>query len=106
MLAANEAVAAHLETPAIPSIFRIHEPPDPQRVMEFEDLAARFGYSLGLGALPVKRFPMRGPQARRPQESARTSSAPTSGLRSLARATTRSWSPRSRASPRSASSAT
>ena len=58
MLAANEAVASHLETAGIPSIFRIHEPPDPQRVMEFEDIAASFGYSLGLGAMPVKRFPI------------------------------------------------
>jgi ribonuclease R len=58
MLAANEAVAGHLETEGIPSLFRIHEPPDPQRVMDFEDIAAGFGYSLGLGALPAKRFPM------------------------------------------------
>jgi ribonuclease R len=58
MLAANEAVASHLETADLPSIFRIHEPPDPERVMEFEDVATSFGYSLGLGALPVKRFPM------------------------------------------------
>jgi ribonuclease R len=58
MLAANESVAAHLEDSGIPSIFRIHEPPDPARVAEFEDLAIRFGHSLGLGALPVKRFPV------------------------------------------------
>jgi len=58
MLAANEAVASHLETSAVPSIFRIHEPPNPQRVMEFEDIAASFGYSLGLGSLPAKRFPI------------------------------------------------
>ncbi len=58
MLAANEAVASHLETAGIPSLFRIHEPPDPHRVMEFEDIATSFGYSLGLGAMPVKRFPI------------------------------------------------
>lgn len=56
MLAANEAVAAHLETLEIPSFYRIHETPDPARVMEFEEVAARFGYSLGMGAVPVKRF--------------------------------------------------
>jgi ribonuclease R len=56
MLAANEAVAAHLERLEIPSIYRIHETPDPARVMEFEEVAARFGYSLGMGAIPVKRF--------------------------------------------------
>jgi ribonuclease R len=56
MLAANEAVASHLEQAGIPSIFRIHEKPDAKRVMEFEEIAAHFGYSLGVGALPVKRF--------------------------------------------------
>jgi ribonuclease R len=55
MLAANEAVASHLAT-AGPAIFRIHELPDPKRVMEFEEVAAHFGYSLGLGAIPVKKF--------------------------------------------------
>jgi ribonuclease R len=40
----------------LPSIYRIHEQPDPKRVMEFEEVAAHFGYSLGVGAIPVKRF--------------------------------------------------
>ncbi len=56
MLAANEAVASHLENAGIPSIFRIHEKPDPKRVMEFEEIASHFGFSLGIGAIPVKRF--------------------------------------------------
>ena len=56
MLSANEAVASHLEQAGIPSIFRIHEKPDPKRVLEFEEVASHFGYSLGLGSLPVKRF--------------------------------------------------
>ena len=56
MLAANEAVAAHLEAAGAPTLFRIHERPDPKRVLEFEDVAAHFGYSLGAGAAPVKRF--------------------------------------------------
>jgi len=56
MLAANEAVAAHLQALGLPSIYRIHEPPDPKRVMEFEEVAAHFGYSLGVGAIPVKKF--------------------------------------------------
>lgn len=56
MLAANEAVAAHLETGGVPSLYRIHETPDPKRVMEFEEIAVRFGYSLGVGAIPVKKF--------------------------------------------------
>ena len=56
MLAANEAVASHLENAGIGSIYRIHEKPDPRRVMEFEEVAAHFGYSLGVGAIPVKKF--------------------------------------------------
>jgi ribonuclease R len=56
MLAANEAVARRLETGGIPSLYRIHERPEGKRVLEFEQIAAQFGYSLGVGALPVKRF--------------------------------------------------
>src|SRR5439155_2126919 len=37
MLAANEAVASHLEETLEESIYRIHEKPDPRRVMEFEE---------------------------------------------------------------------
>jgi ribonuclease R len=58
MLAANEAVSSHLESAGVPSIYRIHETPDPKRVMEFEEIASQFGHSLGLGAIPVKRFPI------------------------------------------------
>ena len=56
MLAANECVATWLEDLGVPSIYRIHEKPEPRRVVQFEELAASFGYSLGLGALPVKRI--------------------------------------------------
>jgi len=55
MLAANEAVADHLESSGIPTLFRIHEPPDPKRVLEFEETAVRFGITLGVGPIPVKR---------------------------------------------------
>src|SRR5208283_4927849 len=33
--------------------------PDPKRVYDFETIAAKFGYSLGVGPLPVKRVQMR-----------------------------------------------
>ena len=56
MLAANEAVASHLENAGIASIYRIHEKPDPRRVLEFEEAAAHFGVTLGIGAIPVKKF--------------------------------------------------
>jgi ribonuclease R len=55
MLAANECVAIWIEDLGVPSLYRIHEKPDPRRVVQFEELAASFGYSLGLGPLPVKR---------------------------------------------------
>ncbi|HWF48370.1 MAG TPA: VacB/RNase II family 3'-5' exoribonuclease [Bryobacteraceae bacterium] len=58
MLAANEVVAGHLEAAGIPSLYRIHERPDAKRVMDFEEIAVHFGYSLGIGAIPVKRFPV------------------------------------------------
>ncbi|MCX6621238.1 MAG: VacB/RNase II family 3'-5' exoribonuclease, partial [Acidobacteria bacterium] len=57
MLAANEAVAGHLEALGLPSVYRIHEPPNPERVFQFEQVALQFGVSLGIGgAMPVKRF--------------------------------------------------
>jgi len=56
MLAANEAVAGHLEAHLEESIYRVHEPPDPARVADFEELALRFGHTLGIGAIPVKRY--------------------------------------------------
>ena len=58
MLAANEAVASHLEQSGAPALYRIHEAPDPKRVLEFEEIAAHFGYSLGAGAIPVQKFPI------------------------------------------------
>jgi len=56
MLSANESVASYLENKNIASLYRIHEKPDPKKVYEFENTAAAFGYSLGVGSLPVKRF--------------------------------------------------
>jgi ribonuclease R len=54
MLAANEAVASYLEGKSIPSLYRIHEKPDAKKVIEFEEIAATFGYSLGI-ELPAAR---------------------------------------------------
>ena len=55
MLSANECVADWHQRLGVPSIYRIHEKPDARRVIDFEETAAHFGYSLGLGALPVQR---------------------------------------------------
>jgi len=59
MLSANECVAGHLENKRIASLYRIHEKPDAKRVYDFEVLAATFGYSLGVGALPIQRVQMK-----------------------------------------------
>jgi ribonuclease R len=48
MLAANETVARHLESSGAASVYRVHEPPDPKKVLEFEEIAAAFGQSLGI----------------------------------------------------------
>jgi len=74
MLAANECVATWIEGLGVPSLYRIHEKPEPRRVVEFEEQAASFGYSLGLGALPVKRIQTRGDrrEAQRGGRAART----------------------------------
>ena len=59
MLSANETVAHHLESRRIASLHRIHEKPDAKRVYDFETIAATFGYSLGVGALPIHRVQMK-----------------------------------------------
>ena len=59
MLAANESVAQYLESKRVAAIYRIHEKPDAKRVYEFEMIAATFGYSLGVGALPIQRMQMK-----------------------------------------------
>ncbi|MGC2498052.1 MAG: RNB domain-containing ribonuclease, partial [Acidobacteriaceae bacterium] len=59
MLSANECVASWLQNLGVPYLYRIHEKPEPRRVVEFEEIAAAFGYSLGIGSLPVRTFRMK-----------------------------------------------
>ena len=59
MLSANESVAHYLENKRIASLYRIHEKPDAKRVYDFEVIAATFGYSLGVGALPIQRVQLK-----------------------------------------------
>jgi ribonuclease R len=67
MLAANESVASYLEGKSVALLSRVHEPPEAKRVYEFENLAAAFGYSLGVGALPVSRFQLKPQQRHEPR---------------------------------------
>jgi ribonuclease R len=46
MLIANETVAAHLEKRGVPTLYRIHEEPDPAKVEIFEEFISTLGYSL------------------------------------------------------------
>jgi len=47
MLAANEAVARELKKRTIPTIYRVHENPDPEKLAEYRELALSFGYKVG-----------------------------------------------------------
>jgi len=71
MLSANECVAHWLEAQGIASIYRIHEMPDPKRIVDFEETAAGFGHSLGLGNLPVKKLTMKSDRRESRNRSAR-----------------------------------
>lgn len=44
MLAANEAVASLFTRKAVPALYRVHDVPDPVKVEEFAEVAARFGH--------------------------------------------------------------
>jgi ribonuclease R len=54
MLLANETVAAHLDAHDVPSLFRVHEKPDPLKVEQFEEFVSTLGYSLGAPPDAVK----------------------------------------------------
>src|SRR6478735_2949969 len=54
MLLANETVAQHLDEHGVPTLYRIHEDPDPLKVAEFEEFVTTLGYSLGAPPEGVK----------------------------------------------------
>ncbi len=47
MLAANEAVARQLKKRAIPTIYRVHENPDPDKLAEYREFVLSFNYKAG-----------------------------------------------------------
>src|SRR5213080_1670766 len=47
MLAANEAVARELKKRAIPTIYRVHENPDPEKLADYREFALSFNYKVG-----------------------------------------------------------
>jgi len=47
MLAANEAVALDLKNRLVPTIYRVHENPDPEKLAEFREFALSHGFQAG-----------------------------------------------------------
>ncbi len=47
MLAANEAVARELKNRLIPTVYRVHENPDPEKLAEYRELVLSYGYKVG-----------------------------------------------------------
>jgi ribonuclease R len=47
MLAANEAVARELKNRSIPTVYRVHENPEPEKLAEYRELILSYGYKVG-----------------------------------------------------------
>jgi ribonuclease R len=56
MLLANETVAGHFHRLGVPSMYRIHEEPETQRVIEFAQLATTYGYRFPLNEVSSKNY--------------------------------------------------
>src|SRR5205085_2799431 len=56
MLLANETVAGHFERLGVPSLYRIHEEPDVQRVIDFAQLAQAYGHTFPYGEVSSKDY--------------------------------------------------
>lgn len=83
MLAANEAVAQYLVRRGIASLHRVHEKPDPKKVIEFEELAHAFGYSLGVEDLSERRVAVRHGRVQPPARETRRSRASDGRMRQM-----------------------
>ena len=47
MLAANEAVARELKNRLIPTVYRVHEDPDPEKLADYREMILSYGYKVG-----------------------------------------------------------
>jgi ribonuclease R len=54
MLVANETVAQHLSDHEVPTLYRVHEDPDPLKVEVFEEFISTLGYGLGAPADSIR----------------------------------------------------
>lgn len=55
MLLVNETIARRASRGKLPFIYRIHEPPDPDRLEQLRDFVATFGYRIGRRATPTPK---------------------------------------------------
>jgi ribonuclease R len=74
MLAANRAVASYLLERGVESLHRVHEKPDARKVLEFEELARAFGYSLGVEDLHQREVAVRHGRVPAPAKAGRPDS--------------------------------
>lgn len=56
MLLANETVASHFHKLNVPSLYRVHEEPETQRVIEFARLAGGYGYRFAMSEVGSKDY--------------------------------------------------
>jgi ribonuclease R len=83
MLAANGAVAQYLERRGIATLHRVHEKPDPKKVIEFEELAHAFGYTLGVEDLAERRVTVRHGRVQPPARDTRHGRAAQGRMRQM-----------------------
>jgi ribonuclease R len=74
MLSANRAVDGYLLKRGFESLHRVHEKPDARKVLEFEELARAFGYSLGIENLHQREVAVRHGRVPSPAKAGRPDS--------------------------------
>jgi ribonuclease R len=74
MLAANRAVAHYLIGRGLHALHRVHEKPDARKVLEFEELARAFGYSMGVEDLHQREVAVRHGKVPSPAKAGRPDS--------------------------------
>jgi ribonuclease R len=74
MLAANRAVDGYLLKRGIAALHRVHEKPDARKVLEFEEMARAFGYSLGVADLHQREVAVRHGRVPAPAKAGRPDS--------------------------------
>jgi ribonuclease R len=74
MLAANRAVDGYLLKRGIAALHRVHEKPDARKVLEFEEMARAFGYSLGVADLYQREVAVRHGRVPAPAKAGRPDS--------------------------------